>query len=153
MKKGFFTRLCTITLAVFAVLTFDDRKISDYSGKVYAEKETVKYSPPATPETMEQEASEVLARVNELLQALSIRDIDKIVELCNDQEGYREKFEENKDNFPQMAETLKTARLTHLADGYDGYNERVGQITVDVGSKSYALPIVKINGKWFFQDL
>ncbi len=153
MKKGFFTRLCTITLAVFAVLTFDDRKISDYSGKVYAEKETVKYSPPATPETMEQEASEVLARVNELLQALSIRDIDKIVELCNDQEGYREKFEENKDNFPQMAETLKTARLTHLADGYDSYNERVGQITVDVGSKSYALPIVKIKGKWFFQDL
>lgn len=141
-----------IAVVLLTVIT-GNGKISDYSGKVYAEQETVKYSPPATPETMEQEASEVLARVNELLQALLTRDIDKIVELCNDQEGYREKFEENKDNLPQMAESLKTARLTHLAAGYDSYNERVGQITVDVGSKSYALPIVKINGKWFFQDL
>ena len=52
-----------------------------------------------------------------------------------------------------MAESLKSARLSHLADGYDSYGERVGQITVDVGSKSFALPIVKIKGKWFFQDL
>ena len=141
-----------IAVVLLTVIT-GNGKISDYSGKVYAELETAKYSPPATPKTMEQEASEVLARVNELLQALLTRDIDKIVELCNDQEGYREKFEENKDNLPQMAESLKTARLTHLAAGYDSYNERVGQITVDVGSKSYALPIVKINGKWFFQDL
>ncbi len=141
-----------IAVVLLTVIT-GNGKISDYSGKVYAELETAKYSPPATPETMEQEASEVLARVNELLQALLTRDIDKIVELCNDQEGYREKFEENKDNLPQMAESLKTARLTHLAASYDSYNERVGQITVDVGSKSYALPIVKINGKWFFQDL
>lgn len=147
------TKNSIIIAVVLLTIITGNGKISDYSGKVYAEQETAKYSPPATPETMEQEAFEVLARVNELLQALSIRDIDKIVELCNDQEGYREKFEENKDNFPQMAETLKTARLTHLADGYDSYNERVGQITVDIGSKSYALPIVKINGKWFFQDL
>ncbi|GAB1351457.1 hypothetical protein MASR1M12_01870 [Erysipelotrichia bacterium] len=99
---------------------------------------------------MEQEASR--HRVNELLQALSIRDIDKIVELCNDQED-RKSSRKTKTIFLNGRDSQDSLRLTHLADGYDSYNERVGQITVDVGSKSYALPIVKINGKWFFQDL
>lgn len=111
------------------------------------------YTPPLVPETLEQERPVVQARVNELSQALVVGNVDKIFELCNAQDGYKEKFEANRENFPQMAESLKSARLTHLADGYGRYGIRVGQITVDVGSKSFALPIVKIEGKWFFQDI
>lgn len=127
---------------IFALFSNEEKNQNDFS-----------YKPPSVPETLEQERPKVQAIINELCQALKNKNVDKIVELCNEQEGYREKFEQNKDNFSLMAESLKTARLTHLADGYCSYGERVGQITVDVGSRSFALPIVKIKGKWFFQDL
>lgn len=111
------------------------------------------YTSPKEPESFEQEKTAVKSRIDELFQALIDKNVEKVFELCDQQDGYREKFEENKENFQKMAESLKSAKLTHLAADYDSSGERIGQITVGIGSKTFALPIVKIKGKWFFQDL
>lgn len=147
-------RFYLLFFLILTVLTATGCRVFDWFSKDSSSSSGgASYTPPAVPETLEQERPVVQARVNELSQALTTGNVDKIVELCNEQDGYKEKFEANKENFPQMAESLKSARLTHLSDDYDSYGERVGQVTVDVGSKSFALPVVKINGQWFFQDL
>lgn len=141
-----------VFLLFAGMFPINDCRIFDFFSKDSPSSGSEPYTPPLVPESFEQERQAVQARINELSQALTAGNVDKIAELCNEQEGYREKFEKNKDNFPQMAESLKNARLKHLA-GYGSHGIRVGQITVDVGSKSFALPVVKIRGKWFFQDL
>ncbi|GEM_PF-3262407 len=153
MKKPYRVFFCVAFLLCIMLATTGCRVFDWFSKDSSSSGGSAPYAPPAVPETLEQERPVVQARVNELSQALTAGNVDKIFELCNEQDGYKEKFEANKENFPQMAESLKSAKLTHLADDYDSYGERVGQITVDVGSKSFALPIVKINGQWFFQDL
>jgi hypothetical protein len=154
MKRSFWLSTFIVVCIFFGVITITGCRIFDFFSKDSAnQKGSASYTPPAVPETLEQERPIVQVRINELAQALTAGNVDKIVELCNEQDGYKEKFEANKENFPQMAESLKSARLTHLAAGYGSHGIRVGQITVDVGSKSFALPIVKIKGKWFFQDL
>jgi hypothetical protein len=54
---------------------------------------------------------------------------------------------------PEVAKALKYAGLTMVGPGYSSYGIRCGEVSVNIGSHSYAVTVIKRNGKWFFQDL
>ena len=144
-----------IVFMLFAgMVPINDCRVLDFFSKDSSSSNgSESYTPPTIPETLEQERPFVKARINELVQALESKNIDKILELCDNQEGYRENFENNVQNLPKMADSLKTADLTMISPGYGRNGSRCGEVSVNMGSHSYAIPVVKRSGKWFFQDL
>lgn len=62
-------------------------------------------------------------------------------------------FEENKDKMPVLSKILSNAKLTLINAGYGSDGIRMGEISVDIASKTFTINAVKINGKWYFQDL
>ena len=142
-----------VVLLFSRMLTFTGCRVFDFFGKdSSAEKGSASYTPPAVPETLDQEQPVVKARLNELSQALENKNIEKAAELCGQQEKYRKMFEENKDKMPALSKILLNAELTLINAGYGSDGVRMGEISVDISSKTFTINAVKINGKWYFQD-
>lgn len=142
-----------IVLLFAGMLTITGCRIFDVFSKDPASSNgSASYTPPAIPETLEQEQPAVKARLNELSQALENKNIEKAAELCGQQEKYRKMFEKNKDKMPVLSRILSNAKLTLINSGYGSDGVRMGEISVDIASKTFTINAVKINGKWYFQD-
>lgn len=153
MKNFYWVFFCVTFLLCIMLTTTGCRVFDWFSKDSSSSSGSASYTPPAVPETLEQEQPVVKARINELVQALESKNIDKIWELCDNQEGYREILENDVQNLPEVAKALKNAELTMVGPGYSRYGIRCGEVSVNNGSQSYAIIMIKRNGKWFFQDL
>jgi hypothetical protein len=153
MKRSFWLSTFIVVCIFFGVISITGCRIFDFFSKDSAnQKGSASYTPPAVPETLEQEQPVVKARLNELSQALEVKNIEKAVELCGQQEKYRKMFEENKDKMPSLSKMLINAKLTLINAGYGSDGVRMGEVSVDIASKTFTINAVKINGKWYFQD-
>ncbi|MEW6709257.1 MAG: hypothetical protein AB1403_05475 [Candidatus Riflebacteria bacterium] len=141
----FFVILTLITTSGCRVFDWFSKDSSSSSG-------STSYTPPPVPETLEQERPEVKVRLGELTQALESKNIEKAVELCGGQEKYRIMFESNKDKMPSLSKLLASSTLTLISAGYGSDGVRMGEVSVNIASKTFSINVVKINGKWYFQD-
>jgi len=113
---------------------------------------TAAYTPPIIPESLEQEKMAVLARVNELAQALEAKNIEKAIGLIIDKEEYQQAFQQAPDKMPILGRTIKSAQLSRVGP-YNKFGVRLGELALEIASKTYTISIVKISGKWLFKDL
>ncbi|MEW6709261.1 MAG: hypothetical protein AB1403_05495 [Candidatus Riflebacteria bacterium] len=147
-------RFYLLFILILTVLTATGCRVFDWFSKDSSSSSgSASYTPPSVPETLEQEQPVVLGRINALSSAFETKNLDKIVELCNGNEEYRQRLSNNTQNLPEIAKALKTAKLTSLGPGYNRYGNRVGEVTVDTGSNTYTIPVVKRGGIWYFQGL
>lgn len=153
MKRTFWLSIFVTIFTLLGLLNITGCRIFDWFSKDSSSQQgSSSYTPPAVPETLEQEQPVVKTRLNELAQALEAKDTEKAVELCGQQEKYRKMFEENKDKMPALSKILANAKLTLINAGYGSDGIRMGEVSVDIASKTFTINAVKINGKWYFQD-
>ncbi len=142
-----------VFLLTAAMVPDNGRRILDFFyTKSSAANVTTSYMPPGIPENFEQEKIAVLASINELAQALEAKNIEKAIELITDKDNYQQVFQKAPDKMPVLGETLKSAQLRRVGP-YNRYGVRLGELAIEIASKTYSISIVKIGGKWFFQDL
>lgn len=139
---------------ILTVLTTTGCRVFDwFSEDSSSTNGNASYTPPAVPETLEQEQPAVKARLNELSQALIEKNVDKAVELCVRKDFYKQIFLRHKDKLPSLGETIKKGQLTSVGAGYTSHGTRIGEISVDIGSTTFGITAIKSKGQWFFQDL
>ena len=146
-------RFYLLFLIILTVLTTTGCRVFDWFSKDSTSQQgSSSYTPPVVPETLEQEQPAVKGRLSELTRALESKNIEKAVELCVDQDGYQQAFQKAPDKMPVLGEAIKSARL-RMVGPYNRNGVRIGELALEVASKTFTISIVKIGGKWFFQDL
>ncbi len=127
---------------------FDYDDFSDFCAMFRA----AAYQPPKFPESIAEEQVAVQARLDALVQALMNEDVDAAVELCSKRKLYRKVFSSNREKLPELGAVLKKARLTSVSP-YGSTKSRIGELSVDVGSCTFAIGVAKYYGLWFFEGL
>lgn len=154
MKRSFWLSPFIIAFTLLCLLNIADCGIFDWFRKGSSKQQSgSSYSPPAVPETLEQEKPAVQARVNEFALALEAQNVEKAANFCIRDDLYKETFGKDKSKMPLLGQALKNAHLISVAEDYTQNGCRLGVLAVKIGSETFSVTIVKDGGQWYFQDL
>lgn len=153
MKKFYWVFFC-VTLLLCMMFTFTGCRIFDlFSNDSTSQQSSLSYTPPPVPETLEQEKPAVKAMVDSFAQALEAKNIEKALVTCIRPDRYKAGFQTNLERTAVFGKLVKNSELAFVGGGYTQNGVRIGELKVDYASRTFSITIVKIDGKWFIQDL